>query len=290
MTTTILRWRPAQKPVGMRKRRDIPLTIAVGVLLVLVLGAAFAPLVSPYDPAAADFMRTYQPMSPDAWFGTDSSGRDIFSRVLHGARISLVAPALIVFLAGVLGTLIGVVSAVSGGVVDRVLSRVLDIGFSIPGILLAILAVTMFGAGTTPVVIALAIAYVPFVGRMVRNVAVSELVLPYVEALMNIGQSQWRIAVQHILPAVLPTAMAQITVSYGYAMVDLAAMSFLGMGVQPPTADWGLMVSEGQRGVIQGSWEESISAGLAIVLAVAAVSLIGDRFADRVGKVRETRI
>ncbi len=290
MTTTILRRKSTPRFSGMGRKRDIPLLVSVVVIVLLALSAALAPLLAPADPLASDFMRTYQPMGAGSVLGTDGSGRDILSRLLYGGRVSLVAPAVIVILAGLLGTVIGIASAVIGGAVDRVLSRLLDIGFAFPGMLLAILAVTMFGAGVTPVVVALAIAYVPFIGRMVRNVAVSEMALPYIDALFNVGQSRWRIAVSHVLPAVLPTAMAQVTVSYGYAMVDLAAMSFLGMGVQPPTADWGLMVSQGQKGIIQGHWEEAISAGLVIVVSVAAVSLVGDRLADRVGNVRETRV
>ncbi|UOQ61814.1 ABC transporter permease [Leucobacter rhizosphaerae] len=274
----------------VRPKRDLAMTISIVILILLALGAALAPWVSPQGPTESDFMNTYGSMGSGSVLGTDGSGRDILSRLLHGGRISLVAPAIIVLLAGVLGTALGIASAVTGGIVDRVISRVLDIGFAFPGMLLAILAVTMFGAGVTPVVIALAMAYIPFIGRMVRNIAVNEMALPYVDALLNVGQSRWLLALRHVLPAVLPTAMAQITVSYGYAMVDLAAMSFLGMGVQPPTADWGLMVSEGQKGIIQGHWEESITAGILIVISVAAVSLIGDRLADRVGGVRETKI
>lgn len=290
MTTTILRWRPVARSATVRPKRDLAMTISIVILILLALGAALAPWVSPQGPTESDFMNTYGSMGSGSVLGTDGSGRDILSRLLHGGRISLVAPAIIVLLAGVLGTALGIASAVTGGIVDRVISRVLDIGFAFPGMLLAILAVTMFGAGVTPVVIALAIAYIPFIGRMVRNIAVNEMALPYVDALLNVGQSRWLLALRHVLPAVLPTAMAQITVSYGYAMVDLAAMSFLGMGVQPPTADWGLMVSEGQKGIIQGHWEESITAGILIVISVAAVSLIGDRLADRVGGVRETKI
>ncbi|MFT4232213.1 MAG: ABC transporter permease [Leucobacter sp.] len=290
MTTTILRWKPSRRTAVTGRRRDIALIVSVAVIGLLSLAAALAPWISPADPTAADFMRTYRPAGSSAILGTDGSGRDILSRLLHGGRVSLVAPAMIVLLAGLFGTALGVASAVMGGAIDRVLSRILDIGFAFPGMLLAILAVTMFGAGVTPVVVALAVAYVPFIGRMVRNVAVSEMALPYIDALFNVGQSRGRVALRHVLPAVLPTAMAQVTVSYGYAMVDLAAMSFLGMGVQPPTADWGLMVSEGQSSVIQGHWEESVAAGLVIIVSVAAVSLIGDRLADRVGNVRETRI
>lgn len=290
MTTTILRWRPATRGAAGLPKRDIAMSLSLIVLVILALGAALAPWISPQGPTESDFMNTYGSMGAGSVLGTDGSGRDILSRLLHGGRISLVAPAIIVLLAGVIGTALGVASAVMGGYADRVISRVLDIGFAFPGMLLAILAVTMFGAGVTPVVIALAVAYIPFIGRMVRNIAVNEMALPYVDALLNVGQSRWLLAVRHVLPTVLPTAMAQITVSYGYAMVDLAAMSFLGMGVQPPTADWGLMVSEGQKGIIQGHWEESIAAGMLIVISVAAVSLIGDRLADRVGGVRETRI
>lgn len=290
MTTSILRRKATPKFQSFGRKRDVPLFVAISVLALLGLSAVLAPLIAPADPLAADFLRTYQPAGVGSILGSDGSGRDILSRVLHGGRVSLVAPAIIVLLAGVLGTLIGIASAVIGGAVDRILSRILDIGFAFPGMLLAILAVTMFGAGVTPVVVALAIAYIPFIGRMVRNVAVGEMALPYIDALFNVGQSRWRIASRHILPAVLPTAMAQITVSYGYAMVDLAAMSFLGLGVQPPTADWGLMVSEGQKGIIQGYWSEAISAGIVIVVSVASVSLIGDRLADRVGNVRETKI
>lgn len=266
------------------------MTVALAVLLLLALAAALAPLLAPADPTASDFSRIYRPMEPGAPLGTDGSGRDILSRILFGARTSLLAPAVIVLVAGVLGTALGIASAVMGGAVDRMLSRMLDIGFAFPGMLLAIIAVAMFGPGVTPVVIALAIAYVPFIGRVVRGIAVGEMVLPYIDALLGVGQTRWRIAIRHLLPAVLPTAMAQITVSYGYAMIDLAAMSFLGMGVQPPTADWGLMVSEGQRGVLQGYWEESVCSGIMIIIAVAAVSLVGDRYADRVGKVKETRV
>lgn len=290
MTTSILR-RPVREPrIRNMNRTDWLLRIAVGVLILLVLLSALAPVLAPFDPTQADFSRIYRPMEAGAVLGTDGSGRDILSRLLYGARTSLLAPAVIVLIAGVLGTALGVASAVMGGAVDRVLSRLLDIGFAFPGMLLAILAVTMFGAGVTPVVVALAIAYVPFIGRVVRGVAMGEMVLPYVDALLGVGQTRWRIAVRHLLPAVLPTALAQVTVSYGYAMIDLAAMSFLGMGVQPPTADWGLMVSEGQRGVLQGYWEESVFAGIVIIVAVAAVSLVGDRLADRVGKLRETRV
>lgn len=276
-----------------RRRRNSGLGVS-GVVAIVVIGmavaaAALAPVLAPYDPAAVDFGLTYRPTEPGAVLGTDGSGRDILSRLLFGARTSLLGPAIVVLVAAVVGTALALIAAIAGGTVDRVLSRVFDIGFAFPGLLLAILAVSVLGPGFTTAVLALAIAYIPFIARIVRSVAVGEMALPYMNALLAVGQSQWRIAIRHLLPAVLPTVLAQSTISFGYAMVDLAALSFLGLGVQPPAADWGLMVAEGQRGVLQGYWEEATFAGLAIVIVVAAVSLLGDRLADRSSLHREGR-
>ncbi|MFD6054582.1 ABC transporter permease [Agromyces sp. NPDC060279] len=290
MTTVVF------EALRMRRRRTrtsrgfgVTGIVATAVVGLAVLAALLAPVIAPYDPNEVDFGLTYRPMEPWALLGTDGSGRDILSRLLYGARTSLLGPAVVVLVAAVVGTLLALVAAISGGWVDRILSRIFDIGFAFPGLLLAILAVSVLGPGFTTAVLALAIAYIPFIARIVRSVAVGEMSLPYLSALVTVGQSRTRIAGRHLLPAVMPTVLAQSTISFGYAMVDLAALSFLGLGVQPPDADWGLMISEGQRGVLQGYWEEATFAGLAIVIVVAAVSLIGDRLADRVSLNREGR-
>jgi peptide/nickel transport system permease protein len=256
--------------------------IAAVVIVVAAVLAVLAPLVVPHDPTAVDFARIYRPSEPGALLGTDGSGRDIASRLLFGARTSLLGPTIVVLISASIGTALALVAAMSGGWVDRVLSRLFDVGFAFPGLLLAILAVAVLGPGVTTAVLALAISYIPFVARIVRSVAISELALPYVTALVTIGQSRWRIAVRHLLPAVMPTALAQSTICFGYALVDLAALSYLGLGVQPPNSDWGLMVAEGQRGLVQGYWEEPLFAGAALVIVVTCVSLIGDRISDRV--------
>ncbi|WP_029369823.1 ABC transporter permease [Mycobacterium sp. UM_WWY] len=267
------------------KRRDSfgALGIAAAALVAAVAVIALcAPWLAPVDPTAVDFSNTYRPSGAGALLGTDGSGRDILSRLIHGARGSLLGPTVVVLISASLGTALALTAAMSGGWVDRVLSRLFDVGFAFPGLLLAILAVSVLSPGFTTAVLALSVSYVPFVARIVRSVAIGELTLPYVTALVTLGQSRWRIATRHLLPAVLPTALAQSTICFGYALVDLAALSYLGLGVQPPDSDWGLMVSEGQRGLIQGYWEEALFAGAALVIIVTCVSLLGDRIADRV--------
>ncbi|UOQ87609.1 ABC transporter permease [Agromyces endophyticus] len=290
MTTAVfeaIRLRRRRKRTG--RGLGVAGTVAAVVVLLAVLAAILAPLLAPYDPTEVNFDYTYRPMESGAPLGTDGSGRDILSRLLYGARTSLLGPAVVVLVAAVVGTALALAAAIAGGGVDRVLSRIFDIGFAFPGLLLAILMVSVLGAGFGTAVFALAIAYIPFIGRIVRSVAVGEMALPYMSALVTVGQSRTRIATRHLLPAVMPTVLAQSTISFGYAMVDLAALSYLGLGVQPPESDWGLMVAEGQRGVLQGYWEEATFAGLAIVIVVAAVSLLGDRLADRISLNQEGR-
>lgn len=275
---SLRRRRPANKH---RNGFGVAGMVATAVIAVVVLLALFAPLIASHDPSAVDFARTYRPTEPGALLGTDGSGRDIASRLLYGARSSLLGPTIVVLISASVGTALALIAAMCGGWVDRVLSRLFDVGFAFPGLLLAILAVAVLGPGFTTAVMALAISYIPFVGRIVRSVAIGEMSLPYMTALVTIGQSRWRMALRHLLPAVTPTMLAQATICFGYALVDLAALSYLGLGVQPPGSDWGLMVSEGQRGLLQGYWEESLYAGIALVIVVTCVSLVGDRIADR---------
>ncbi|ORA32349.1 ABC transporter permease [Mycobacterium aquaticum] len=274
------------------KRRDSLGTLGIAAAVIVggvAVIALCAPWVTPADPAVVDFSNTYRPSGAGALLGTDGSGRDILSRLIDGARTSLLGPTLVVLISAALGTALALTAAMSGGWVDRGLSRLFDVGFAFPGLLLAILAVSVLSPGFTTAVLALSVSYIPFVARIVRSVAIGELTLPYVTALVTLGQSRWRIATRHLLRAVLPTALAQSTICFGYALVDLAALSYLGLGVQPPDSDWGLMVAEGQRGLIQGYWEEALFAGAALVVIVTCVSLLGDRIADRVSLNGERR-
>jgi len=265
------------------RTRGNALTIAALVILaVLVVTAVFAPWIAPYDPNQVSLADALQQPSPAHLFGTDDAGRDVLSRVIWGARISLLGPLGVVLGSTVVGVLVGVVSAWRGGWTDGVLSRIVEILFAFPGVLLAILIVAVLGAGLTSTVLALAIAYIPYMARTTRSVALAERDTAYVHALEVQGMSSWRIGLRHLLPNIAPFVLAQATLCFGYAMIDLAGLSFLGFGVQPPDADWGAMVSAGQSALIQGVAAPALAPGAVIVLAVVSFSLLGEGIAERV--------
>jgi peptide/nickel transport system permease protein len=193
----------------------------------------------------------------------------------------MAGPFLVVAVAIVAGSFMAIAAAWAGGWVDSVISTVLDILFAFPAILLAILAAAVFGAGLTAPTLALAIAYMPYVARVLRGAALRERAREYISALEVQGLSAALICLRHLVPNLMPLIVAQGTLLFGYAMVDFAAISYVGLGVQPPQADWGVMVATGQAGVLQGYPLESISAGLCIVVVVVAVNLLGERLAQR---------
>ena len=273
--------RPARRASRAGLWRD-PVAVGAGAfILLLVLVAVLAPLIAPASPTYADILATNQGVSAAHWLGTDSFGRDILSRLLYGARLSLLGPALIITIATVVGTLLAILAAWYGGWFDRVVSRVADILFAFPGLIFAMLAVAMFGPGLVAPVIALSIAYTPYLMRVIRAEALRQRNLPYVAACYVMGLPARKICWRHLLPNVMPLLVVQAALSFGYALVDLAAVSYLGLGVQPPTAEWGLMVSTGQSSILAGHPQESLSAGIMIVLTVVAFNLLGDRLATR---------
>jgi peptide/nickel transport system permease protein len=205
----------------------------------------------------------------------------VLSRVLDGARLSLLGPALVTVVSTALGTAAAIAGSWLGGVRDRLTSRLLDILFAFPSILFAVLAVVAFGTGLVAPVIALSVAYTPYIARVIRAEAVRERQLPYIEACQLLGYSSWRTAVYHLLRNVRLLIIAQATITFGYSLLDLAAISFIGLGVQPPTAEWGLMVSEGDTALLNGHLSESLAAGGAIVLTVVAFNVLGERLAAR---------
>jgi len=243
-------------------------------------------MVAPNDPDRADISNAYVGSSPEHWLGFDGQGRDIFSRLLVGARASLIGPLLVVVLAIAAGTALAIISAWRRGFVDSAITSVLDVLFAFPGILLAVLVAAVFGASLTTAALALAVAYTPYIARVVRSAAAREREQPYIAALEVQGHSSWSICIRHLVPNVLPLVVAQATIVFGYAMVDLAAISFIGLGVQAPDTDWGLMVASGQPGTLQGYLAESFSAGLCIVIVVVAFNLLGERLADRTPEQR----
>lgn len=256
------------------------------VIGVATFMAVFGPMLAPHDPNQVQL--SYQYVGPMAGhpLGFDGTGRDLLSRLMVGARTSMIGPLAAVLMAMLLGVGLAVASAWRGGWLDTVVSTALDVLFAFPGILLAILATAVFGVGLQAAAIALALAYMPYIARVVRGAAMRERNAAYISALEVQGVSAWRACLRHIVPNVWPLIIAQGTILFGYAMVDLAAISFIGLGVQPPQPDWGVMVGQGKTGLLLGYPMESLSAGLCIVLVVVAFSLLGERLAERADERR----
>ncbi|MGY0020459.1 ABC transporter permease [Streptomyces sp. cg35] len=251
------------------------------VVALVVLAAVSAPLLAPYDPNAVDPLAVSQGSSAAHWLGTDDTGRDLLSRLLYGARPSLLAPALITVIAGLAGTGLAVSAAWLGGWYDRLVSGFLDLIFGFPGLVLAVVGAAVFGAGLHIAVATLSIAYLPYIARVVRSSALRERSLPYVSALGMLGMSGRRICLRHLLPNLLPLILVQATTSFGYTLLDVAAFSFIGLGTQPPTAEWGLMVANGAPGILAGQPAQALYAGLVIVVLVIACNLFGGALSRR---------
>jgi peptide/nickel transport system permease protein len=247
----------------------------------LIAIGIFGKLLAPYNPNQTNILAANQGVSVQHWFGTDSLGRDIFSRVLAGAQLSLLGPALVVSVATTLAVAIAISAVWFGGGYERVTKRVLDTLFAFPALLLAVLAVAIFGVGLVAPVIAISIAYTPYIARVVYSAAVRERHLPYIEACSTAGLSAWRICSGHIFTNVAPIVRAQATILFGSALIDLAAISFLGLGVQPPTAEWGLIVGDGTLATLNGYPQEALAAGIAIVITVVSFNVLGERIAAR---------
>jgi peptide/nickel transport system permease protein len=247
---------------------------------VLALIALFAPLIAPHDPNALDLLHTFAGPSLAHPLGTDDTGRDLLSRLIIGSRTSLLGPLLVVSLSVLIGIPLAITSAWMRGPVDAAVSRLLDVLFAFPGILLAILLIALFGAGLPSAIVALAIAHMPYIARVTRAAAIRERELTYVQALRVQGFSFYRICGRHLIPNLGSLIIAQATVSFGYVMVDLAAISFLGLGVQPPSADWGVMVASGEPSILEGHPQQSLYAGIMIVITVCAFTILGERLAD----------
>ncbi|CAB4963587.1 MAG: ABC transporter permease subunit [Actinobacteria bacterium] len=251
--------------------------IAVAVLALLALVAIVGPMLVQTDPDSISLFDSFGPPAPGHPLGFDGQGRDLFARLVFGARSSLIGPVLVVIISMTLGGIIAVSAAWIGGTYDSIVARVIDALFAFPGLLLAIVAVALFEPGLFAASIALSIGYTPYVARIIRSAVLRERSLPYVSALTVQGLSGTTIALRHLLPNCSGILVAAATLSYGYALIDLAALSFIGLGVQAPQSDWGVMVASGIPGILAGFPQESLYAGLCIVIAVGAVNLLGDR-------------
>ncbi len=284
----------AAAPVpALHRRRFLPrasapaVTVAAGaVIVLLVLVAIFAPLLAPYDPNQINLSDTLASPSWAHPLGTVSSGRDIHSRLIFGSRTSLLGPLLVVGISVAVGVPLGLLGGYRGGLVDGFLARVWDVLFAFPPLLLAIVIVAAFGAGFWTSTIAIAIIYIPLLARVVRGVVLVERERAYVDACKVQGFSGYRVSMRHVLPNVSPTIVAQSTLNFGYALLDLAGLAFLGLGVQPPTSDWGQMLTDGRQALISHHYSEVLAASVAIAVTVVAFNLVGDWLGDRGGKTR----
>ena len=256
-------------------------TIAAFIIALLAAIAILAPWIAPYDPLQVDLAHTYQPSSAEHLLGTDNSGRDLLSRLIWGARTSLLGPFIVVTVTAALGTALALTAAWFGGRVDDLISRLLDLLFAFPSLLLAIIVIALYDRGLLQASLALAVGFTPYTARVLRSVALRERMMPYIASGEIQGFSGFVICVRQILPNITPQILTGATINFGSAMIELAAISFLGLGVQPPAADWGLMVSSGQASLVKGFPQQSLYAGLLIVITVAAFSVLGERLGGR---------
>lgn len=245
------------------------------ILLALTIMAVAAPLIATHDPFAQVMAESLQPPSLEHWLGTDKQGRDTWSRIVYGARPTLIGALFVVLISELIGIPLGLIAGYYGGRVDNLIMRLLDMLLAFPALLLAILIVATFGRGLTNTVIALGIVYVPTIARVVRSMTLVQRHLTYVEAAHSMGYGPARILFRHVLPNIVSPILVQSSIDLAYAILDIAALSFLGLGVQPPDPDWGSMLAEG-RSFLLLSPAVALSAGIAIMLAVIAFNLFGD--------------
>jgi peptide/nickel transport system permease protein len=253
--------------------------IGLVVIATFILLALFAPLVAPYDPIATSWTSVRKPPSALHWFGTDDLGRDILARVIYGARASLMAGAISVVIALTIGVPLGLLAGYRGGFVDALISRITDAMLACPFLILAIALAAFLGPSLSNAMIAIGISATPIFIRLTRGQVLSVRVEDYVEAARAVGNPSWRIALVHILPNILPALMVQATLSIAAAIIAEAALSFLGLGQQPPLPSWGSMLNAAQRFLTNAPWM-AIWPGLAIFVVVLSLNLVGDGLRD----------
>ncbi len=249
------------------------------IVLAIILVAILAPLLAPFDPLETDMSRRLLGPTMDHWFGTDDLGRDIFSRVLYGARISLTVGIGATILGASVGIVVGLISGYYGKRVDTIIMRICDVMLAFPGILLALAIVSILGGSTLNVIIAIAIFAIPTFARIVRGSTLSVKKLEYIDAIKTMGASDLRILFKHVLPNILSPIIVQATLYIASAIVIAASLSFLGLGTQRPTPEWGTMLSDGRQFIRQAP-HMIIFPGLMIFLVVTGFNLFGDGLRD----------
>jgi peptide/nickel transport system permease protein len=257
-----------------------------GLLMLLVMCAVFGPWIAPYDPLASDTAAALQAPSRAHWFGTDQLGRDILSRVMVAARLDLSIAIFSVALVFAVGGLAGIAAGFFGGWTDRIVGRIADTIMAFPLFVLAMGIVAALGNTVGNIILATAIINFPLYARLARTEANVRRNAGYVQAARLTGNTDWRIVLTSILPNILPIMMVQMSLTMGYAILNAAGLSFIGLGVRPPTPEWGIMVAEGASFIVSGEWWIALFPGLALMTAVFCFNLIGDGLRDIVDPQR----
>ncbi len=265
--------------VWRRLRRSRSAMLGLGILAVFAACGVLAPWIAPYDPYASDLENSLKPPNSRHWLGTDELGRDLLSRILYGARLSMVIGTIAVAIGVTLGVPLGLLSGYLGGWFDLVVQRAIDVLLAFPSTVLAILLVTILGVGLVNVMIAVGIVSVPTYTRLVRGQVLSLKEQEFVHAARALGAGSLRIVFRHILPNTLAVLIVQTTLQVASAILSAAALGFLGLGVQQPTAEWGAMLSTARQ-YIQLAPHTLVFPGLAIVLTVLGFNLFGDGLRD----------
>jgi peptide/nickel transport system permease protein len=261
---------------------------AFGLFLLIVLAALLGPWIVPYDPLASNTSRALQAPSTQHWFGTDQLGRDLFSRVIVATRLDLSIAVASVALVFILGGLAGIAAGYFGGWTDRIVMRIADTIMAFPLFVLAMGIVAALGNSVTNIVIATAIVNFPLYARVARAEANIRREAGYVEAARLSGNSDTRIVLFQILPNVFPILVVQMSLTMGYAILNAAGLSFIGLGVRPPMPEWGIMVAEGAAFMVSGEWWIAFFPGVALMLAVFCFNLLGDGLRDIVDPRKRT--
>ncbi len=260
-------------------RRSSNVRIGLLIVTALFMAGLLAPFLTPYSPTDIDLANTLQPPSAEHWLGTDELGRDQMSRLLFGARVSLVMGLLGVTIAASAGATLGLIAGYAGGFADSLIMRAMDAIFAFPALLLALLVISITGPGITQVLIAFGIAGIPFYARLMRGMVLAIRQEEYVIAAEALGGSPARVILLHILPNAMTPLIITTTMAMGLVIVGLASLGFLGLGAQPPTPEWGAMLSGSQSRFFTAPWL-LLSPGIAIVMAVVGYALIGDGLRD----------
>ncbi|MAW88252.1 MAG: peptide ABC transporter permease [Phyllobacteriaceae bacterium] len=258
-----------------------PVSLAALVYLVALLAMSIISIfASPYDPLATDLGAVYQPPSVQHWFGTDQVGRDVFSRVIAAARLDLLIAVSSVFLSFVVGTFVGSSAAFYGGVYDKAVGRVTDVLMTFPLFVIAMALVAALGNSVESIILASGVVNLPFFIRLSRAEVSRLRSLSFVEAARAGGNSERDILIKFMIPNAIPTITVQVSTGLGWAILNAASLSFIGLGIRPPTPEWGIMVAEGAAAVLAGNWWLVLFPGAALTLTVLSFNLLGDSLRD----------